>query len=62
MSWDTTLPAEMDGNHTKKTAASGRAVVDAVRVTVPVALRFLHELQLREETAHQALRRALPRP
>ncbi|KAJ3579619.1 hypothetical protein NPX13_g942 [Xylaria arbuscula] len=35
----------------------GSGLVDMVRVTVPVAVRFLHELQVQEEAAYPDLRR-----
>jgi len=39
----------------------GSGQVDMVRVTVPVAIRFLHELQVREEAAYLDLRRVADR-
>ncbi|KAI1277715.1 hypothetical protein F5Y07DRAFT_362696 [Xylaria sp. FL0933] len=39
----------------------GSGQVDIVRVTVPVAIRFLHELQVREEAAYPDLRRVADR-
>ncbi|KAI1816233.1 hypothetical protein GGS20DRAFT_539499 [Poronia punctata] len=39
----------------------GSGQVDMVRVTVPVAIRFLHELQVQEEAAYPDLRRVADR-
>ncbi|GAP91452.1 hypothetical protein SAMD00023353_6200310 [Rosellinia necatrix] len=39
----------------------GSGQVDMVRVTVPVAIRFLHELQVQEEAAYLDLRRVADR-
>ncbi|KAI1146295.1 hypothetical protein F4825DRAFT_441119 [Nemania diffusa] len=40
---------------------NGSGQVDMVRVTVPVAIRFLHELQVHEEAAYLDLRRVADR-
>ncbi|KAI1173406.1 hypothetical protein F4777DRAFT_451502 [Nemania sp. FL0916] len=51
----------VDPSNSDQGDGDGPGQVDMVRVTVPVAVRFLHELQVQEEAAYPDLRRIADR-